>query len=107
MAIEFAPSRDRYSRRVGRLCRMRVPGTIEVERAATAHLAKHKDNPVTPFRPRKLHRCPKTQLQAIWIAKALREVFDQGRDRAPPSTHLVVTDAGCALPASRDQLSFR
>ena len=49
MAIDLRPRATDTRVELDAFVACQVVGAIEVERAATAHLAKHKDSPVTPL----------------------------------------------------------
>jgi hypothetical protein len=70
-----------------------VVGAIEVERAATAHLAKHKDSPVTPFDSGSYTDVLKLIAGNLDSEGAYSEVLARGELVPPPDKHLVVTDA--------------
>jgi len=55
MAIDLRPRATDTRVELDAFVACRVGGAIEVERAATDHLAKHKESPVTPFDPGRLH----------------------------------------------------
>jgi hypothetical protein len=93
MAIDLRPRATDTRVELDAFVACQVVGAIEVERAATAHLAKHKDSPLTPFDSGSYTDVLKLIAGNLDSEGAYSEVLARGELVPPPDKHLVVTDA--------------
>jgi very-short-patch-repair endonuclease len=101
MAIDLRPRATDTRVELDALVACRIVGAIEVERVASAHISKHKDNPVTPFDPGSYTDVLKLIAGNLDSEGAYREVLAQDGLVPPPTKHLVVTDAWVLLSRPR------
>ena len=101
MAIDLRPRATDTRVELDAFVACRVVGAIEVERAASAHIAKHKESPVTPFDPASYTDVLKLIAGNLDSEGSYREVLTQGGSAPAPSAHVVVTDAWVLLSRPR------
>ncbi|MHB1936426.1 MAG: AAA domain-containing protein [Acidobacteriaceae bacterium] len=101
MAIDLRPRATDTRVELDAFVACRIVGAIEIERAATGHLAKHKDNPVTPFDPGSYTDVLKLIAGNMDSEGTYCEVLSKDGIVPSPSAHLVVTDAWVLLSRPR------
>ena len=101
MAIDLRPRATDTRVELDAFVACHVVGAIEVERTASAHLAKHKDSPVTPFDPGSYTDVLKLIAGNLDSEGAYCEVLGQGGLVPVPGKHLVVTDAWVLMSRPR------
>ncbi len=101
MAIDLRPRATDTRVELDAFVACQVVGAIEVERTATAHLAKHKDSPVTPFDPGSYTDVLKLIAGNLDSEGVYREVLAKGEFVPAPGKHLVITDAWVLMSRPR------
>lgn len=101
LAIDLRPRATDTRVELDAFVACRIVGAIEIERAATGHLAKHKDNPVTPFDPGSYTDVLKLIAGNMDSEGTYCEVLSKDGIVPSPSAHLVVTDAWVLLSRPR------
>jgi hypothetical protein len=101
MAIDLRPRATDTRVELDAFVACHVGGTIEVERTATDHLAKHKENPITPFDPGSYTDVLKLIAGNLDSEGEYREVLTQDGLVPEAGEHLIVTDAWVLLSRAR------
>jgi very-short-patch-repair endonuclease len=101
MAIDLRPRATDTRIELDAFVACRVRGAIEVERAATDHLAKQKDNPVTPFDPGSYTDALKLIAGNLDSEGIYRQVLASDGVVPEAGRQLIVTDAWVLLSRPR------
>ncbi len=101
MSIDLRPRATDTRVELDAFVACQVVSAIEVERAAVAHFAKHKDSPVTPFDPGSYTDVLKLIAGNLDSEGVYREVAASGELVPSPGKHLVVTDAWVLMSRPR------
>src|SRR5260370_12618067 len=101
MAVELRPRATDTRIELDALVACRVAGAIEVERDATAHLAKNKDKPVSPFDPGSYTDVLKLIAGNLDSEGQYKEILTQGGLVPQAGKDLTVTDGWVLLSRPR------
>ena len=101
MAIELRPRATETRVEFDALTACHVEGAIEVEKAAIAHLNKHKDRPVTPFDPGSYSDILRLIAGNLDSKGLYKEVLQLGEAVPAAGEHLVVTDSWVVIARPR------
>ncbi len=103
MGIEIRPRVTETRVEMDALIACQVASAIDVESTARAHLAKHKDRPVTPFDPSNYSDVLKLAATNLDSKGGYREILAKGEQVPAPAEHLIVTDGWAIFSRPRSK----